>query len=192
MPGRFPRRGWLSTTAANALGVVDERLQVELRRRADVGLKRAAQLRQGASVIRRASGGDAIRWDDQVVAAHVGILGREQDAAVGEKAGEDQRPGAEVLEQQLQRGGKESRVFRLQREVVGRLRAAAVSRPRVPDSVDSRRPRSESPNATVRSCRSRTPWGSRGDPRAASARVCSAPSAAPRRARPRLPGRRNR
>lgn len=47
--------------------------------------------------------GDAVFRNDELQIAHVCIIGREQDAAVGRNAGEHQPFGAEMLEQQLER-----------------------------------------------------------------------------------------
>ena len=81
----------------------------------------------------------ASQWHADLVAAHLGVHRRGQHALVAGDSRQDQAPGLEVLQQQVQRRGEERRVHRLEHEVVvvrgrqplGDLRAQAVGRPRV-------------------------------------------------------------
>ena len=70
-------------------------------------------MRECMVVLALGVGGDAIARDDQLIAAHVGVIGGEEHAYVGRHAGEDQRLGAEMLEQDLQLSGKKPECFGL-------------------------------------------------------------------------------
>jgi len=89
---------------------------------ARIGLECPAHLGKRPGAVVRRAGGDAVRRHDEIVAAHVGVLGGKKDATVGEEPGEDQRSGPEVLKQQLEGGRIERRVLRLQHEVIELVR----------------------------------------------------------------------
>jgi hypothetical protein len=51
-------------------------------------------------------GGNAIGRDDDLVAAHVGVVSREQNANVRSKPRDNQFLGAKALQENFQRGGR--------------------------------------------------------------------------------------
>jgi hypothetical protein len=54
----------------------------------------------------------------ELVLAHVGVVGGEQDAGVGREAGQHETPGAEVGEEEIERRAEEARMLGLEDEVV--------------------------------------------------------------------------
>jgi hypothetical protein len=85
---------------------------------ADVRAKKTLHLMTGSLLSGSGLGGNAIGRDDNLVAAHVGVVGREQHANVRSKPRDNQFLGAKALQENFQRGAEETRVARFQNEVV--------------------------------------------------------------------------
>ena len=78
---------------------------------------------QGASALRGGACDDAVGGHENAIPTHVGILGSEEHANIREEAAQDECSGLEMLEEQLEGSREESGVFRLEHEVVERIRA---------------------------------------------------------------------
>lgn len=62
--------------------------------------------------------GGRVARNAEVEIAKIGIIGREQDADIPGNPGEDEGPGAQVFEQEIQSRREKSRMFRLQDEII--------------------------------------------------------------------------
>ena len=83
-------------------------------RRPDVRLQRLGHLAQGAFLAFERFGGDAVLGHPDRIAAQVGVHGAEEHAAVGSDAGDHQALAFQRLQQQVQRGGVEGGMARLE------------------------------------------------------------------------------
>ena len=101
---RLHQASLFSTSLAPRSAGTAARAKSEARRGGDVAFQHRLDLAEGVIVVSGRVRHDAVRWGEDLVFAHVRVVGREQHTDIARDACEDHPPDAERLEQGIQGG----------------------------------------------------------------------------------------